>query len=192
MNEAVLLLFLIDFAFIGTLPLTFFKRSGSFNLLWWLTASPFYLCVLVLVTSYLDIAPALISDTFFRSGGLELASMAFAVASIALIALTIGTHRVRIALWHQQGDAPQHIVTYGAYRYVRHPFYAAFLLALAGAFLFNPQPGTLFTLVFGFVLLNTTAAREERRLQDSEFGAEYTAYTRRTGRFIPMPWRKPA
>ena len=34
MNEAVLLLFLIDFAFIGTLPLTFFKRSDSFNLLW--------------------------------------------------------------------------------------------------------------------------------------------------------------
>lgn len=53
-------------------------------------------------------------------------------------------------------------MTYGPYRWVRHPFYAAFLLAL-----------------------NRTAAREERRLLGSPFGPAYAEYLRRTGRFVP-------
>jgi hypothetical protein len=43
-------------------------------------------------------------------------------ASIALICLTLGTPRIPIALWHQNGDQPEHIVAYGAYRWIRQPF----------------------------------------------------------------------
>jgi protein-S-isoprenylcysteine O-methyltransferase Ste14 len=76
-------------------------------------------------------------------------------------------------------------VTYGAYRWIRHPFYASFLLALFGALVFCPNWATLATFLEGFVILNLTAAREERRLSSSEFGAEYRDYIQRTGRFWP-------
>lgn len=191
MNKAVLALYLINFAFIGALPFTFFKKGGSLTAMWWLTASPFLLCVTVLLASFFEVAPAVTGHGFFESEAVEVASVLFAVGSIALIALTLGTHRIPISLWQQNDDAPQHIVTYGAYRYIRHPFYAAFLLTLAGAFLFSPQPGTLLALVFAATVLTVTAAREERRLCASAFGEEYAAYMQRTGRFTPKLWSKP-
>jgi protein-S-isoprenylcysteine O-methyltransferase Ste14 len=114
-----------------------------------------------------------------------MAAVPFSVTSIALIFLTVGTHRVPLALWHQKDDAPHHIVTYGPYRRIRHPFYASFLLALFGALVFSPQLGTLFTFVYALVMLNLTAGKEEKRLMNSEFGAEYQRYLRQTGRFFP-------
>jgi len=114
----------------------------------------------------------------------DLLSVPFGLASIALISFTSGTHRTRLALWHQK-DAPESIVTYGAYRYVRHPFYTAFLLALFGGLVFCPHAGTLFAFVSGFLILNFTAAREEKFLSESQFSREYREYLERTGRFLP-------
>ena len=185
MNKAVFLLYLLNFMWIGALPIVFFKKDGRLNLLWWLTAAPFFLCTLFLVASLGGYIPPITGYGNSWSGALGLISVPFGVASIALISFTLGTHRVPISLWHQDNDAPQHIVTYGAYRRIRHPFYAAFLLALWGAFVFCPHLGTLFTFVYGFIILNFTAAREERRLKASPFGAEYQAYLCRTGRFWP-------
>jgi protein-S-isoprenylcysteine O-methyltransferase Ste14 len=81
-------------------------------------------------------------------------------------------------------------VTYGPYQRVRHPFYAAFLLAFAGAFLLAPQWGALSTLIYAFLTLNFTAANEERRLAGSRLGAEYQNYLRQTGRFWPRRRRR--
>lgn len=185
MNESVFLLYLLIFIFIGLLPRVFFKKEGRFNLMWWLTASPFLLCTLFLIISFLGYLPRVTGNQSNLATVLELVSVPFSVASIALIFFTLGTHRIPIALWHQENDAPMHIVTYGAYRWIRHPFYASFLLALFGALLFCPHWGTLATFVQGFVILNLTAAREERRLCGSQFGAEYEEYMQRTGRFRP-------
>lgn len=185
MNEAVFLIYLVNFMFIGLLPQIFFKKDGRFNLMWWLTASPFLLCTLFLILSFSGYIPRFTGNGNNLARGLEFVSVLFSAASIALIFLTLGTHRIPIALWHQDDDAPKHIVTYGAYRWIRHPFYASFLLALLGALVFCPQWGTLLTFAEGFLILNLTAAREERRLCASEFGAEYGEYMRRTGRFWP-------
>jgi protein-S-isoprenylcysteine O-methyltransferase Ste14 len=116
---------------------------------------------------------------------MELASVVLCAGSIALISFTLGTHRVPIALWHQENDAPRHNVTWGAYGRVRHPFYASFLLGLVGTALTLPHVTTVLTLLYALVLLNWTAAREERRLASSEFGEEYRQYMGRTGRFWP-------
>ena len=109
----------------------------------------------------------------------------FACISIALIAYTIGTHRVPLALWHQDDDAPRSIVTYGAYRYVRHPFYTAFLLALTGIVVACPHPAMLACLAYAMTILQVTARKEEQKLSRSEFGDEYRSYLTRTGRFFP-------
>ena len=114
-----------------------------------------------------------------------MAAVPFSVGSIALIFLTVGTHRVPLALWHQKNDAPHQIVTHGPYRRIRHPFYSAFLLALFGAFLFSPQAGTLILFLYALVMLNFTAGKEEKRLMSSEFGTEYQRYIKETGRFWP-------
>lgn len=185
MNEAGLLLHLLNFAYIGILPLIFFRRDGRFNHLWWLTATPFLLCSLLLIAGWTGYAAPLIDYNSPWSRLLVLASIPFSVVSIALLSYTRGTHRIPIALWHQENDAPRAVVTDGAYRRIRHPFYASFLVAFCGAFIFFPHPGTLFTLIYGFLILNLTAAKEEQRLRTSEFGAEYRDYMERTGRFWP-------
>lgn len=180
MNAALFLLYLLNLAYIGLLPRIFFKK-GKFHWLWWLTAAPFFICAIVLTlcfTGYFSPRPML--PEWLRDCLAVLAS----ACSICLISYTLGTHRSRLALWHQK-DEPEGIVTYGAYRYIRHPFYTAFLLALLGALVLAPHPGTLGTFLYGFLILNYTASREERFLSESTFGEQYQEYRKRTGRFTP-------
>ena len=178
MNEATLLLYLLNLAIIGVLPFIFFKQ-GRFNLMWCLTGAPYVICAVFLVIDYRA------GTTTSWSPISAVAAVPFSVASIALIFLTMGTHRVALALWHQSNDAPHHIVKTGPYSRIRHPFYASFLLALFGAIVFSPGIGTIATFVYAFLILNFTAGKEEKRLASSEFGSEYQKYMRQTGRFFP-------
>lgn len=183
MSLALLILNLLNFVYIVSLPRLFFKK-GSFNLMWWFTGSPFGLCALVLIlnrTGHLQPFAAAVEWRHI----LEPAGMLLNIASFCLISYTLGTHRIPVALWHQKDDAPASIVTYGAYKAIRHPFYSSFLMAFIAAFLYAPQIGTALAFVAGFLILNGTAAREEKRLSASEFGADYQAYIGRTGRFFP-------
>jgi protein-S-isoprenylcysteine O-methyltransferase Ste14 len=116
---------------------------------------------------------------------LEVISASLSVASISLMCFTIGTHRRPLALWHQANDAPVEIVTYGAYKYIRHPFYASFILVLAATVVLCPSPWSVAVAGYGLLILNFTAAREERKLAGSAFGDEYRAYMMQSGRFFP-------
>lgn len=190
MNKILLLLYFLNFMYIGLLPRIFFKKGGQLNARWWATASPFMLCMLLFLHQFfsLQILPPVLTTPMLPAAWqpwLELVSVPISVFSIVLISLTIGGHRVPLALWHQNNDAPVNIVTWGAYSRIRHPFYSAFILALSGAFLFLSTPVTLVTFLYGFTVLNLTAAREERSLSTSEFGEEYQAYMQKTGRFWP-------
>lgn len=177
-------LFGINLVFIGILPKIFFRDDGAYNLMWFVTAAPFGLCGVVLGLALGDVV-----EPMYVTGHVHTAMMAagmvLSAGSIALIAYTLGTHRIPLALWHQDNDAPRSIVTYGAYKRVRHPFYTSFLLCLIGAVIAMPHPLTLACLAYGFAILNHTAAREERNLSASEFGDEYKAYIAHTGRFFP-------
>ncbi|HKG22641.1 MAG TPA: isoprenylcysteine carboxylmethyltransferase family protein [Blastocatellia bacterium] len=185
MNKALLVIYLLNLSLIGMLPALFFRRDGRLNLMWWTTASPFLVCAISLLAAYFGyLDPATGRDNRWAVV-FEIASAPFAVASIALMFFTLGTHRIPLSLWHQENDAPRYIVTYGAYSRIRHPFYSSFLMALLGAFIFLPAPATLLAFICGFLILNFTAAREEERLRASEFGSEYATYMRRTGRFWP-------
>ena len=175
MIRPALLLLLVNFAYIAVLPRVFFRRDGRFCPMWWVTAAPFFACGTFLLVASAAPGPAL-----------ELGAVPLSAASIALISLTLGANRVPLALWHQANDAPVGIVMHGPYSRVRHPFYAAFLLALAAALVHSPHPVTALCLGYGLAILNATAAREERRLLASPFGAQYRAYMQRTGRFLPQ------
>lgn len=185
MSRATLLLALLDQSFVAALPVIFFRRDGRLNARWFVTAAPYMTSILLLAAALAgEIDPWTAPDRRVAAA-MNAGAVVLCAASIALMAYTLGTHRIPIALWHQENDAPRHIVTWGAYRRVRHPFYASFLLCLTGTVLALPHAATLAILLYAIVALNWTAAREERRLAASEFGEEYRTYMARTGRFWP-------
>jgi len=80
------------------------------------------------------------------------------------------------------------LVTHGPYRWVRHPFYMAFAMAVIANALITANG---FLAITGTVAFLATVARtsiEERKLVD-RFGSDYVDYMQRTGRFLPRIWR---
>ncbi|MEB3196333.1 MAG: isoprenylcysteine carboxylmethyltransferase family protein [Candidatus Sericytochromatia bacterium] len=186
----LLVLICVNFAWIGYLPLGFFRRDGQYNLRWWLTGLPFFLVPAYALALQFDLVAAAWQPLPLPAPWNQLAdavAVLLATSSIALITLALGTHRVPLALWHQDNDAPRSIVTYGAYKHIRHPFYTSFLMAFTAGLCVMPGLVTAALLGYQFVALHVTAKREEGRLAASEFGAEYQAYLARTGRFFPRP-----
>lgn len=85
-------------------------------------------------------------------------------------------------------DRGRRLVTEGAYKYFRHPLYAAFLLFfnVGIAFLLN----NLIYLCWVVILfpLWSFIVRREEALMKNEFGDEYDMYCRNTWRFVPKRW----
>lgn len=184
MNAPVLALGLLNLALVGALPRVFFRR-GRLTVRWWLTALPFFASGAALLAA----GAGLLAPALGPSAVREASAAALAAISIFLIGLTVGTHREPLSLWHQPDDAPRHLVTHGAYARVRHPFYAAFLLALLACALAFPHWSTAGAFLYACFQLDRTAAREEAALVSSPWGEEYVRYRERTGRFLPWPRR---
>ena len=183
--NTLLVLQLCNFVAIGLLPVLFFRNDGNYNLRWLTTSAPLFVVPVLLI---LGVVKVLHLPSFIDIQPLELmqiVAVAFSITSIALLAMTVGSHRVPLALWHQDNDAPVHLVTWGPYARIRHPFYTSFLLALTAAVLAFPHLLTAACLTYGLLVLTVTARREEQRLAGSEFGAEYRDYIAVTGRFLP-------
>lgn len=176
---SLLVLLLVNFLAIGLLPRLFFRRDGKFNIRWLATGAPFFVVPATLVLAWFGVVQAV--DSVIGAAFATLLS----TVSIALIAMTVGTHRIPLALWHQDNDAPAEIVTWGPYARVRHPFYTSFLLAFAAAVVALPHALTVGALLYAFVALSITAVREEKRLSASKFGDEYRNYMSVSGRFLP-------
>jgi protein-S-isoprenylcysteine O-methyltransferase Ste14 len=76
------------------------------------------------------------------------------------------------------------VATSGAYAYVRHPQYGAFVLIMLGFLLQWPTVPTL--LMFPIlVYVYTRLAHQEEREAIAAFGEAYQTYMRRTPPFIP-------
>ena len=76
------------------------------------------------------------------------------------------------------------LVTTGPYRWVRHPFYVAFMLAVTADSIVTAN---WFLALTGFVTIALIVIRtrtEEQKLVE-RFGVEYRDYMERTGRFFP-------
>lgn len=102
--------------------------------------------------------------------------------------------------WSQQtlgknwSDAPkmledQEIVTSGPYRWLRHPIYAAFLLILGSLLLISANwfVGVMWIGMTGLDVSSRMSAEETMML--GQFGEQYRAYMRRTGRLFPRSLR---
>lgn len=80
------------------------------------------------------------------------------------------------------------LITSGPYRFVRHPFYLAFLLGITGVgmAMANGFVWLAGLVPFGFIVARTRI--EEAKLVE-RFGDEYRDYMLRVGRFFPRIWR---
>lgn len=183
MSYAFLTILVLNFVYITILPRVFFKSDGKLNLMWWVTGFPMGLAPFATFLHAKGLLPTAIALP--TSGSQEAMASIICLLSFSMISFTLGTHRIPLALWHQQNDAPKQIVTWGAYKRVRHPFYSSFLLALLAAVIGAPNILTFVSLIYGYFILNMTAQKEETKLSASEYGQEYIDYIKTTGRFFP-------
>ena len=182
MTVSATTLILANFLLIGILPKIFFRTDGSFNLMWWVTASPLFLNSVVVLLGFFGVISTTMEFPVVLS---QIISVVLSVLSVCLISMTMGTHRIPLALWHQENDAPKQIVTWGTYKYIRHPFYTSFITAEIASVLYYPHWLNWIGLFGAIFILNLTAAREEKRLSISSYGQEYVEYIKTTGRFLP-------
>ncbi len=76
------------------------------------------------------------------------------------------------------------LVTHGPYRWVRHPFYLAFAVAVVANTLITANLYLAITGTAAFLAIVARTSIEESKLID-RFGRDYVSYMRRTGRFLP-------
>ncbi len=76
------------------------------------------------------------------------------------------------------------LVTDGPYRWVRHPFYVAFALAMAADSLVTANWFLALTGAAAVALIAIRTRTEEQKLIE-RFGDDYRHYMERTGRFMP-------
>jgi protein-S-isoprenylcysteine O-methyltransferase Ste14 len=113
----------------------------------------------------------------------RLVGVVFCAMSIALLIWALpalGTNLTDTVVTRQQHT----LVTRGAYRWIRHPFYDAMALVILGASLLAAN---WFILLMGAIVFGLLALRsriEEEQLL-ARFGEPYRQYRARTGRFLP-------
>lgn len=76
------------------------------------------------------------------------------------------------------------LITHGPYRWVRHPFYVAFALAVTANSLVTANAFLAISGALAFIVILVRTPIEERKLLD-RFGQEYETYMRNTRRFVP-------
>ena len=119
----------------------------------------------------------------------RLSGVAFCALSIALLIWALpalGTNLTDTVVTRQHHT----LVTRGAYRWIRHPFYVAMALVTLGGSLLAANWFILATGAVVFSLLALRSRVEEEQLL-ARFGEPYREYRTRTGRFLPRIGRQP-
>ena len=119
--------------------------------------------------------------------------IAAAMLTVALILFwwAIRTTKLRRLTLAFDDDLPSFLHSQGPYRWIRHPFYASYVLFWVATSL--ATPGALPWIVpVGFVATYVVAAtKEERKFETSSLASEYVRYRARTGMMLPSGWWLP-
>jgi protein-S-isoprenylcysteine O-methyltransferase Ste14 len=149
------------------------RRAGSA-----LVAAQFGLVALCLV----PVGPVLWAVPAARTAGLVCLGLAALVGVLALVGL--GRH-TRV---HPVPAAEAPLRTGGIYGVIRHPMYAAVLLACLGVTLSAGRLLALLALVALAGVLRVKARFEDQLLAE-QFGWQFAVYECRVPALVPQPWR---
>ena len=107
------------------------------------------------------------------------------VISLALFLWAVRTTRTQRLKLAFDPEQPDFLTRAGPYKYIRHPFYASYILFWLGCTVATLHPVMLIFLV-AFSAFNLTAAyREEHAFERSPFVAEYSSYRKTAGLLWP-------
>ena len=124
-----------------------------------------------------------------RPGGVHgpagIVGLGFYLASLLLFWACIRANRRRPLSLAFSADLPEHLTTYGPYRYVRHPFYTSYSLAWIAGVVASEQWWLAVSVLVMGVIYRRAAEVEERKFLASPLAAEYERYRRSTGMFLP-------
>jgi protein-S-isoprenylcysteine O-methyltransferase Ste14 len=116
-------------------------------------------------------------------------SLVAAIVLLALAALLFALTRVttpsKVLPAAFADEAPAFVIDRGPYRFIRHPFYTAYMLYWIGLAFAAPHPVVVIGAMLIVVAYVFAARREERSLLNGPLGASYASYMRSTGRFLP-------
>lgn len=148
------------------------------RILYWTVFTAFVLALVYAFSPFLDAAHVRLSATVRWLG------VPFAVLSVALLRAThhaLGRNwsgKLEIAAGHQ-------LIVVGPYRRVRHPMYTA-LFCMAFAYsLLSANWIVAGANIVAVTLMYLARVGDEEQMLIDQFGDEYRAYMRRTGRLIP-------
>ena len=117
-----------------------------------------------------------------RAVGLVCLALAAVVGGLALLAMGSDT-RV-----HPVPDAQTPLRRNGIYAWIRHPMYAAVLLACLGVTLSAGRVLSLLAFLTLVGVLHVKANFEDRMLQE-KFGWQFSVYASHVPALFPQPWR---
>ncbi len=120
------------------------------------------------------------------SGHWPLAILLF-TAALAVFASAIAASRKSPPTLAYDTDSPSFLLNQGPYRYVRHPFYLAYVLFWFGTALAVHSLAAWLAPAIMTVLYMDAAAREEKKFANSALAPAYAAYRARAGMFWPRP-----
>ena len=109
------------------------------------------------------------------------------LVSQSLFFWSVTTTRARPPRIAFDPEPPGFVTQAGPYRYIRHPFYASYILFWLGCAVATLHPVSLAILVLVSAILVAVALREERSFEDTAFAADYSNYRRTTGLLWPKP-----
>jgi protein-S-isoprenylcysteine O-methyltransferase Ste14 len=156
------------------------RQEGWFILL---TLRPLAAVLMASFLAYLIRPGSMSWSSLPMPDGLRWSGVPIGMAAVVLLYWTLHTlgHNLTDTVVTRRDAA---LVTYGPYRWIRHPFYVAMLLAVIATSLVAGNWFLALTGVGVFALLAVRASTEERNLV-ARFGRDYEEYMRQTGRFVP-------
>jgi protein-S-isoprenylcysteine O-methyltransferase Ste14 len=119
------------------------------------------------------------------------ARQALAASAVYLLALGLFFWSIRVNRQSSLSaafslDSPRHLVNWGPYRFIRHPFYCAYLMTWSAGFVATGRWWLLPSIVVMFVVYLKAAQVEEQKFAHSPLAEEYRKYQESTGFFLPV------
>jgi protein-S-isoprenylcysteine O-methyltransferase Ste14 len=115
----------------------------------------------------------------------DVTGIALYVVAIALFVWAVRSCRQRPLTAIFETDMPRHLVREGPYRYVRHPFYTAYILFWTAGWIASASPIALVSAMVMATVYIRAAFLEETKFRRSPLAADHAQYCRTVGFLVP-------